>query len=429
MRRAGANVLTAAGALVLGSACATGGPTDEPSFRRDEILFGTPDTAHPSVVVLKVVDGGGDTYRCTGVVIAPRLVLTAGHCLEGVVSGKVGFGPLDDATATWTDVTEFVTHPQWRASSGGHPTQNDLALVKIASQPEGIAAARLLPAALAIQQSDVGAVSIEFVGYGRTETGGGGTRLRSSAPLQYACLAAAECTWWRNVLAFAYVAPAAFCHPRANAGTCKGDSGGPAFITRDGQEFVAGISSFGDTACKTHGCHAGIDHAFLDPYIAAARPASGCTTAATCGNHDPCDGEERCVDGQCVAGTPLSCDDGAPCTVDTCVAGTGCSHAPRICEGGSCSTCDPARGCVPARDGTVCGECRVCRMGLCTDDSSCGEPDDDAGAVAPAEGADAGAGLNPSTSAPGGCGVAGTRGGAFAPLLALAVGLLRRRRR
>src|SRR5512137_2124922 len=116
----------------LASACAAERPGDA-AVSRDAILYGTPDTTHTAVVALKVTDNLGDTYLCSGTIVAPRLVLTAGHCLEGTVSGVVGFGP-DISSATWVDITEFIPHPQWTAISGQHPYRNDLALVRIASQ-------------------------------------------------------------------------------------------------------------------------------------------------------------------------------------------------------------------------------------------------------------------------------------------------------
>ena len=55
-----------------------------------------------------------------------------------------------------------------------------------------------------------------------------------------------------------------------------------------------------------------------------------CATDAECDDGDLCNGAERCgVDGLCLPGTPVTCDDGVACTVDTCDPGTGrCTSAP-----------------------------------------------------------------------------------------------------
>jgi len=54
-----------------------------------------------------------------------------------------------------------------------------------------------------------------------------------------------------------------------------------------------------------------------------------CTTDADCQDLDVCNGIERCVSGDCVAGTPLFCDDGDSCNgQEVCDATLGCQPAP-----------------------------------------------------------------------------------------------------
>lgn len=52
-----------------------------------------------------------------------------------------------------------------------------------------------------------------------------------------------------------------------------------------------------------------------------------CSTAEECNDGDVCNGEEVCdVETHlCLAGSPISCDDGDPCTTDGCDPQTGCS--------------------------------------------------------------------------------------------------------
>ena len=92
-------------------------------------------------------------------------------------------------------------------------------------------------------------------------------------------------------------------------------------------------------------------------------------SGALCSDGNVCNGTETCSDsGTCVAGTPISVDDGDPCTVDTCDEVTGVKHVAVVTgadklpiDDGKPNTldfCDPATGngwhiAVPALDRTV----------------------------------------------------------------------------
>jgi MYXO-CTERM domain-containing protein len=56
--------------------------------------------------------------------------------------------------------------------------------------------------------------------------------------------------------------------------TCNGDSGGPAFMTIDGQEVIVGLTSFGDATCTQGGFDTRLDAvvSFIDPFIQANDP-------------------------------------------------------------------------------------------------------------------------------------------------------------
>ena len=71
---------------------------------------------------------------------------------------------------------------------------------------------------------------------------------------------------------------------------------------------------------------------------------------AGCDDGDLCTEGDACVEGTCVA-TPVDCDDGEVCTADACDPATGaCSH-------------EPAEG--PCDDGDLCTEADVCAAGAC----------------------------------------------------------------
>jgi Tol biopolymer transport system component len=77
-----------------------------------------------------------------------------------------------------------------------------------------------------------------------------------------------------------------------------------------------------------------------------------CVSDADCIDNDACNGTESCVAGACLPGVPPVCDDGAPCTADTCDPAAGCVSAsiPGCClSDPDCinnSVCDGVESCL-----------------------------------------------------------------------------------
>jgi hypothetical protein len=74
---------------------------------REYIIGGSPATSYPEAALVNMLSGGQIGSICSGAVIAPRVVLTAGHCVTGGWSG-------------WQIIAPFSTHGQqgFKASSG-----------------------------------------------------------------------------------------------------------------------------------------------------------------------------------------------------------------------------------------------------------------------------------------------------------------------
>jgi hypothetical protein len=120
-----------------------------------------------------------------------------------------------------------------------------------------------------------------------------------------------------------------------------------------------------------------------------------------CEDGDLCTTKDTCVNGNCVAGIAVVCDDANLCTDDSCYPGKGCINAPNslacddknlctegdICAGGKCTSgkpldcldgnvctddaCNPASGCIhtnntlPCDDKAACTTNDVCTNGVC----------------------------------------------------------------
>ncbi len=132
-------------------------------------------------------------------------------------------------------------------------------------------------------------------------------------------------------------------------------------------------------------------------------PLTGCSYSIApgpCDDGNPCTVNDSCVNGECVAGPLVTCDDKNPCTDDSCENGV-CTFVPNEadcddgnactlgdhCSTGSCvksgladcdddnvctsDSCDPDGGCLhllnqaPCNDGNLCTTDDVCQLGEC----------------------------------------------------------------
>ncbi len=183
------------------------------------IRGGTVDDGDPAVAALSVFD----LYSyCSATLIAPHTILTAGHCnLAGM---QADFGTQADSPSQSISVADVAVHPMYT----GEGKPYDFALMKLASDP--VAITPILLNDIVLTNADVGQ-SIRHVGFGVTDDStdaGGGTRRTVTYPLDT-------------------VDPILIYSGAQGEQTCTGDSGGPGFMTLDGQtaETLVGVVSDG----------------------------------------------------------------------------------------------------------------------------------------------------------------------------------------
>lgn len=194
------------------------------------------DSRFANQVVMVLTRGGDKAGFCSGVVLSPRVVLTAAHCLRPVQDMAVHYRD-ESGQPVLVPVQAVVAHPLYRADAIVKRVASiDLGLVETATPlPARFAAVRLADG----DGPDVGEAAI-LAGYGVAREGeaktGGALRsatLQVRAPLSHILL-------WAEDAA------------QPGVGACSGDSGG-ALFSADGDTLVAIVA----WTSGSHGGHCG----------------------------------------------------------------------------------------------------------------------------------------------------------------------------
>jgi hypothetical protein len=174
--------------------------------------------------VVSLLDG-----RAVGTVIADEWILTAAHVAAAVNTDSIV--AIDGQTRR---IVEVVLHPSWDAERVGQPGVTDLGLLRLN------APLRPSPAVVPYRGCQELGMVIDIVGWGRTGDGRdpvlvkdhqfrrGQNRITALAPR----------------LRFRFDSPESGNALPLEAVSGPGDSGGPAFVMRNGALYLVGVSSF-----------------------------------------------------------------------------------------------------------------------------------------------------------------------------------------
>lgn len=255
---------------------------------------------------------------CSGVLVTDTVLLTAAHCVRNERPGSFGVYVGDDPSKDLVDhlyeVGEVRVHPDYDPLR----LRNDIAVVRLTTAvTEAVTPVPPLGSASALTSADVGA-TLDFAGFGPDEDGHSGVKLHLEGPLGGFGCSVTGCTSAGD--------PATqFSYEQGSGGPCFGDSGGPAFITRNGQPRVAGLTSWGDEDCTVFGVSTRVDayESFIQAFIGGGA-AAGCGNS-TCDEGESCDGRDGTT--ACLADCPGKLT-GKPssryCTVGSSCVGAGC---------------------------------------------------------------------------------------------------------
>lgn len=215
------------------------GPAPLPEEPTAEPIIG--GTAVPSGKWPDTVAVLGAQGACTGTLIAPDVVLTAGHCAEvnptRVIANTLNYNSTGGTTASVKSITAY---PNWE-------TSYDVSVIVLTAPVAGVTP-RKIGTACTFQQGFAVNTQVHLVGFGSTDIQGGGNNSRLNEVM--VPVTDPDCTKGNGCVTA--VSPGGeFVAGGANKDSCFGDSGGPVYFDTPRGPIVVGAVSRGTNDATT----------------------------------------------------------------------------------------------------------------------------------------------------------------------------------
>lgn len=266
------------------------------SPRASAITYGFIDSnntfANTGAFLVKDPATGEISPLCSGTMITSNVFLTAGHCTsyfaqelapEGFVAyvsldSSIPFGALTNNSTNLLSVAHVVTNPTFsqRESDSG-----DVGVLILTQNVNGVTAATLPACGLLDQLSVKNGLKYAVftnAGYGiqNRVVGHGVPFFEDVNPVPRMFSFSSFNALNRGYLRLSQ-------NPSTgNGGTCFGDSGGPNFLTVDGQQLLVSITIGGDSVCRATNTVYRLDIPTAQSFFAAVNAGFGTSIPVSC---------------------------------------------------------------------------------------------------------------------------------------------------